>query len=128
MFVQNLNAKQQSVLLYLAKEVINADNNLHESEQDILSIIMSQVESSELLEVIRPEEIASLFDTNMSKASLLLELIGVAYADGDYHNEERALIKKYADTIGISEQQLRNLEDWVSKQLQLTLEVQKLLS
>ncbi len=128
MFVQNLNSKQQSVLLYLAKEVMEADKNLHDSEQEILTILASQVEQSVLPEAVQLEDIASLFDTSISKTSLLLELIGVAHADGDYHHEENVLIIKYADAIGISEEKLRNLEDWVSKQLQLTLEVQKLLS
>ncbi len=72
--------------------------------------------------------IRTLFDTNTSQVSLLLELIGVAHADGDYHHEENALIQKYADAMNVSKKKLLQLEGWVSKQLSLSLEVQRLLA
>lgn len=128
MFIQNLDKKQQSVLLYLAKEVMDADEKLHESELEILNILAKQTEGSVSPEVITLEEIAVLFDTNISKSSLLLELIGVAHADGDYHQEENLLIKNYAKALGVSDKKLLMLENWVSKQLELTLEVQELLA
>ncbi|HCE2475722.1 TPA: TerB family tellurite resistance protein [Vibrio parahaemolyticus] len=94
MFIQNLEPKQQSALLYLAKEVMDADDELHECEDQVLSLLMSQVDASVTPEAISLEGLSALFDTNSSKASLLLELIGVAHADGDYHHNENALIKK----------------------------------
>ncbi|KHD23736.1 hypothetical protein NM09_16810 [Vibrio caribbeanicus] len=128
MFIQNLDTKQQSALLYLAKEVMNADDQLHESEGEILSILASQVHASVSPESVSVDEMSTLFDTNASQVSLLLELIGVAHADGDYHHEENALIKKYADAMNVSEEKLLQIEGWVSKQLSLSIEVQELLA
>ncbi|HDM8167578.1 TPA: TerB family tellurite resistance protein [Vibrio harveyi] len=127
MFIQNLEPKQQSALLYLAKEVMDADDELHECEDQVLSLLMSQVDASVTLEAVSLEGLSSLFDTNSSKASLLLELIGVAHADGDYHHNENALIKKYAQFLGVTEEKLLKLENWVSKQLSLSVEAQELL-
>lgn len=128
MFIQNLDTKQQSALLYLAKEVIDADGQLHNSEEEILSILASQVDASVSPESVSLDEMATLFDTNTSQVSLLLELIGVAHADGDYHHEENALIQKYADAMNVSKKKLLQIEGWVSKQLSLSLEVQELLA
>lgn len=128
MFIQNLDKKQQSALLYLAKEVMEADDQLHESEGEILSILASQVDVSVSPESVSLDEMATLFDTNASKVSLLLELIGVAHADGDYHHEENALIQKYADTMNVSKDKLLQIEGWVSKQVSLSQEVQELLA
>ncbi|MFH0270571.1 TerB family tellurite resistance protein [Vibrio jasicida] len=127
MFIQNLEPKQQSALLYLAKEVMDADDELHECEDQVLSLLMSQVDTSVAPEAISLEGLSALFDTNSSKASLLLELIGVAHADGDYHHNENALIKKYAQFLGVTEEKLLKLENWVSKQLSLSVEAQELL-
>lgn len=128
MFIQNLDTKQQSALLYLAKEVIDADGQLHNSEEEILSILASQVDASVSPESVSLDEMVTLFDTNTSQVSLLLELIGVAHADGDYHHEENALIQKYADAMNVSKKKLLQIEGWVSKQLSLSLEVQELLA
>ncbi|EGR7942991.1 TPA: DNA repair protein [Vibrio vulnificus] len=128
MFIQNLDPKQQSALLYLAKEVIGADDDLHECEEQVLSLLMSQVDTSVTPEAISLDNLCALFDTNCSKASLLLELIGVAHADGDYHHNENALIKKYAQALDVTDEKLLKLEKWVSKQLSLSLDAQELLA
>lgn len=36
MFVQNLNSEQQGALLFLAKEVIKSDGNLHDLQLGML--------------------------------------------------------------------------------------------
>lgn len=128
MFIQNLDKKQQSVLLYLAKEVMDADNERHEREDKILSLLERQVDSLVSPEVISLDKLDIIFDSNQSKASLLLELIGVAHADGDYHHDESALIKKYAQALNVSEEKLLKLENWVSKQLSVSLEAQELMA
>jgi uncharacterized tellurite resistance protein B-like protein len=58
----------------------------------------------------------------------LLELIAVAHADGDYHNHENVLIRKYAKALNISAEKLSMLELWVSKQLSLSIEAQELFN
>ncbi|MFA0210028.1 DNA repair protein [Vibrio artabrorum] len=128
MFIQNLKPKQQSALLYLAKEVMEADDELHECENQVLNLLMSQVDTSVVPEIISLDSLSDLFDTNSSKICLLLEIIGVAHADGYYHHDENALIKKYAQVLDVTEEKLLKLESWVSKQLSLSLEAQKLLA
>lgn len=128
MFIQNLDKKQQSVLLHLAKEVVEVDGELHKHECQILSILTSQVDDSVLPRAVELNDMAALFDTNNSRISLLLELIGVAHADGYYHHEENALIQKYAEAMNISEDKLLKLKNWVSKQISLSVEVQELLA
>lgn len=128
MFIQNLDKKQQSVLLFLAREVIDVDEQLHDSEKEILTILTNQAESSASPEAIELKDLAAIFDTNISRSSLLLELIGVAHADGDYNPDENALIKKYANALDVTEEKLLKLENWVSNQLALSFEVQELLA
>ncbi|MBN6710900.1 DNA repair protein [Haemophilus haemoglobinophilus] len=127
MFVQNLNSKQQSVLLFLAKEVASADGSLDELQFGMLDILKAQSNSDVNELTVSLDELSSLFTTEREKCSLLLELIGVAHANAEYHSNEKSLIAKYAKALSLSNEKLANLEKWVEKQFALSEEVENLL-
>lgn len=127
MFVQNLNSKQQSVLLFLAKEVASADGSLDELQFGMLDILKAQSNSDVNELTVSLDELSSLFTTEREKCSLLLELIGVAHANAEYHSNEKSLIAKYAKALSLSNEKLANLEKWVEKQFALSKEVENLL-
>ncbi|STO55084.1 Tellurite resistance protein TerB [Canicola haemoglobinophilus] len=127
MFVQNLNSKQQSVLLFLAKEVASADGSLDELQFGMIDILKAQSNSDVNELTVSLDELSSLFTTEREKCSLLLELIGVAHANAEYHSNEKSLIAKYAKALSLSNEKLANLEKWVEKQFALSKEVENLL-
>lgn len=128
MFIQNLDVKQQAALLYLAKQIIDADNEVDDKEIEIFAVLKSQVDASVVPAETSLADLGNLFDSNSSKASLLLELIGVAHADGEYHAKEKSLINHYAEAMEVSSDKLEQLENWVRKQLSLSIEAQALLA
>lgn len=127
MFVQNLNSKQQSVLLSLAKEIIAADKNLTDSEAIILDELKSQVNLDVEEMNVDLTNISSLFKTGREKYSLLLELLGIAHADSEYHLDEKDLVSSYAKYLDVSSETLNELENWVEKQFALSKEIEVLL-
>lgn len=128
MFVHNLNKEQQSSLLYLAKILITIDEEQHEDELAMLGILIQQSEKGVTEKKVELEHLANLFDTEVAKSSLLLELIAVAQADGEYHPKEKDLIGDYAKNLAVEAGKLTKLEEWVGKQLALSSEVQSLLN
>lgn len=128
MFVQNLNKTQQSALLFLAREIMSADNIMHENEETFTSILRSQVEDNVSEKIVPLDELAMIFDTERAKYSLLLELIAIAKADDEYHEKEKHLIESYSNALSVSKDKLKQLENWVSKQLTLSKEAEKLLN
>lgn len=128
MFVQNLNASQQSALLYLAHEVAKADGDLHELQMGLLQIIKDQSEAGITEQEISLEMLPQVFDDNRVKGSLLLELLGVAHSNNDYDIREKELIEQYAEALDISKSKLEKLEAWVEKQLALMEEIEQLLN
>lgn len=70
---------------------------------------------------------ASIFDTPIAKYSLLLELLGIAHANNEYHLSEKDIIFKVSQALGVTNDKLQALEAWVEKQFLLTHEVQELL-
>lgn len=128
MFVNNLNPEQQSILLFLAKEIAKADGNLHEIQNRMLDILKEQSQAGVAPTPIATEDLSSFFNDKKSKYSLLLELIGVAQADKEYHITEKNLIVQYASSLGLSNDELITLENWVVKQMDLSEKAELLLN
>lgn len=124
MFVQNLNAPQQSALLYLAHEVAKADHDFNDSELGILDAIRAQSLEGIMEEAIDLTQLTTVFDTEKAKCSLMLELIGVALINEEYHQNEKKLIDQYADALNIDKNKLVLMEQWVSKQFSLFKETE----
>ena len=93
MFVQNLNPTQQEILLKLADDLMLSDGVKDQREEDLIRIIKSQcnadISSKKEFEL---SGLANLFVSKKAKVSLLLELIGLAHADGDYGKEDQTIV------------------------------------
>jgi uncharacterized membrane protein YebE (DUF533 family) len=125
MFVSNLNQIQQETLFALSKKLIAADGKIEERELALLNIIKSQcIAGISEANDSGAECLKSVYDTNASKVSLLLELIGLANADDEYGDEEKAFIKEISDALSIPQVLLDDLESWVKRQLILIKEAQ----
>ncbi|WKD24219.1 TerB family tellurite resistance protein [Pseudoalteromonas sp. KG3] len=120
MFIQNLNKAQQEILLKLANDLMISDGVIDQSEEELISFIKSQcTEDVSELEIFNLSEIKDVFDSKKAKVSMLLELIGLAHADGDYGQEEKVFINEIASVLNINEANLNELENWVRRQLDL---------
>lgn len=127
MFVQNLTAEQQSALLYLAHEVAKVDGSADELQLGMVEILTKQSEENVTEKAISNAELPTLFTTERAKCSLLLELLGVAHANEEYHLSEKDMIAGYAKELGVSSEKLNALENWVEKQFALSKEIEALL-
>lgn len=123
MFLNNLDMQQQAAFLETAKLLIEADTIISNSETELLKSLKLQCD--EALTPIDNFEVSSLnriLNTNKEKVSFLLELIAVAFIDGDYHEREESFIDEVARIIGISSKKLGALESWVIRQTALSTE------
>lgn len=122
MFIANLNSNQQSVFLALAKKLIESDGVVSSEEAEMLDTIQRQMEKGVSPLDVELETLNSVFECKKSKASMLLELLGLAYADQDYHETEKSFMRQVVNACGISENELRDMESWVVRQLSLVRE------
>lgn len=116
MFVSNLNKEQQGLLLGLSKMLINADGIVTEEEKLLLDMMKKQCASEvDVLEnpLAKIDEISFSYK---EKVSFLLEIVGVAYIDSEYQEEEKKLIKTISDKLKISYVLLEDIESWVKRQ------------
>ena len=130
MFLHILNDTQQKAFLALAKQFIESDSKLSDEEHNLLELMYA--ETGQDFDMEPPtgdvETLLQAFDTRQARAAVLLELIGVGHADNEFHAEENAFVRKVAQSFGTPEQEVREMESWVTRQMALAQEVEKFWS
>jgi tellurite resistance protein len=122
MFLSQLTPPQQDAFLQLAAQLVAVDGHFSVEEQVMLSELAISTVDWVPGEVIPIAELIEAFDEPRSQAAALLELIRLAYADGDYGTEERAFIASLAQRMAITGERLARMEAWVVRRLALMAE------
>ena len=125
MFIEKLNDRQQGILLDLGKKLIAADGNIHDKETELLNVLRAQMSPS--VQETASSNLASDFQTQESKAALLLEILGLAHADEEYHLDEKSFVSGLAKEVGLDSDTLADMESWVLRQFALVREAQQFL-
>lgn len=125
MFIEKLNDRQQGILLDLGKKLIAADGNIHGKETELLNVLRAQMSPS--VQEAASSNLASDFQTQESKAALLLEILGLAHADEEYHLDEKSFVSSLAKEVGLDSDTLADMESWVLRQFALVREAQQFL-
>lgn len=125
MFLRSLSLKQKSAFLFLANELIIADQKLDTSEKNLSNDLITEmnIDEKNLPEVKTRYDSISILNTSMSRIIALIELLGIAHIDGDYCEEERKYLSDLAESLKISKEKLLYLENWVLRQISLFNEV-----
>ena len=119
MFLNSLNPTEKDNFMKLAVAVIKADGVVEESEKQILSAYANemQIPVCNLDEQYDTDSIIKEFamtSTLQTKRIIFLELLALAFADGNYAAEEKALVQQLADAFEFDRafiEQAINLED-----------------
>ena len=119
MFLNSLNPTEKDNFMKLAVAVIKADGVVEESEKQILSAYANEMlipifnldEQCDVDSIIKEFAMTS---TPQTKRIIFLELLALAFADGIYATEEKALVQQLADAFEFDKaftEQAINLED-----------------
>ena len=113
MFLNQLSYQEKKMFLDLSIHIAKANDELAAEEKAMISAYCTEMQLPpiELYETEPLETVTSYFtlaDEHVKKI-VLLESFGLVYADGDFDNAETAMIKKFADEIGISEDMFNKL-------------------
>lgn len=128
MFVQNLNERQQGVLLHYADEVMRVDRKIDAAELMAMDMLRNQTESGVKAEDVAIEALPELFEDRLSRVSFLLELVGMGYANEDFHPEQSELITQIALVFGFHENGTREaVEQWVKDEIALMRSARQLM-
>lgn len=127
MFLSQLTPPQQESFLQLAAHLVAVDGVITPEEQNMLAQLAVGAEDWVPQTALPVASLVLAFDSSRSRAAALLELIGLAYADTVYAEEERAFIDDLARRMEISPARVSLMESWVIRQLALAEEGHALL-
>lgn len=119
MFLNLLNTTEKSNFMKLAMAVIKADGIIEDSEKQILLAYANemQIHICNIEEQVDTEKIIKEYAMNstvQTKRIVFLELLALAFADGNYAIEEKTLIQQLANAFDIDRtfiEKAINLED-----------------
>ena len=119
MFLNLLNSTEKENFLKLAVAVIKADGVIDDSEKQIQSAYANemQINICNIEEQVDTEKIIKEYAMNstvQTKRIVFIELLALAFADGNYAIEEKTLIQQLANAFDIDRvfiEKAINIED-----------------
>jgi hypothetical protein len=130
MFLTLLNDRQKTAFLALAGRVIRSDARLSLDENGLRDLINREMGLPRDL-AIQPAEIKDVvkeFDSRNPRIAVLLELLGLAYSNGDCSKESKRMIEQIAAEFAVSDSELLAMENWALRQLALACEATEFFS
>ncbi len=131
MYLNKLNDKEKIAFMAFARLVQSADRNVSEDEEIMIKGYYHEMNLfGEREEKYSVEELIDIFNgsTIENKKIIIFEAIGLAYADGVYDESEKNLIGKIANGIGITNDVMSKLDDYVLKYIVLVAEINDMIN
>lgn len=113
MFIELLTEEEQKIFLELALELEKVAEERCEVTKQKLDTFVSRIvkESGGDIEELNVDVVR--LERPLAKRVVLLELITLGYASGEYCDRERAYLRDVASKIGVDTEGLEQIEDWV---------------
>ena len=128
LFVQNLNDRQQCVLLHYADAVMRADNRIDSSELVAIDMLRNQAHPGASPEEVPIDKLGGIFRNRIGRVSFLLELIGIGHVNEDLDPRQSELIERIAEAWDMqADGTLAAASQWVADQLDLMKRARELM-
>lgn len=116
MFLSMLDNDQQRAFAVLANRMVAADGTVNVEEREALRRLRAELRVTDSDLEDRDESVlAAVFDSRRAKVVALLELLGLAYSDREFHLDEQSMITAVAHEMAISADDLGRLNRWVQE-------------
>lgn len=115
MFLKDLNENQQKLFLGIARDLIEADNNISSQEKAMIASLSAEMGQNELIRNPADEVVRDFFPDKISRVAVMLELIGLSACDGNFSVEEDKIIQRIQKIFAMSDDDIKAYRDWVRK-------------
>ncbi len=129
MLLSLLTDKQKEACFCLAHNVAVSDGELSAGERVLMEEMRREMglDSSFEPHYLDVEGMERLFDTRKSRATVLISLIRLGYADGAFEIEEQSFLRVLSKLFEISESEFVLIENWVRRLIALEREANAFL-
>ena len=124
MLLSLLTDEQKEAFFCLAHDVVVSDGDLTPGEQAMMEEMRREMGLASDFEphYLGVEGMEQLFDTKKTRATVVISLIRLGYADGAFEIEEQSFLKLLCKTFEISESEFVLIENWVRRLIALERE------
>lgn len=127
MFLNQLSEKEKMAFVNLCIHAAKANGEFAEAEKEMIEQYCKEMNINFLMleEVMPMEKIESLYQEsdNSTKRIVILELLGLLYADGVYDASENKFVNGFVNNIGATENDIKTQEALLKRYLDLTQEM-----
>lgn len=115
MFLKDLNPHQQKLFLGLARELIEADEEVSAQEAEMIAALSAEIGQPELIRNPSDDVLKQFFPDKNSRVAIMLELISLASCDGNFSDEEAKIINRLKNIFSMTDEDIKTYADWVKK-------------
>lgn len=120
MFLNMLTIEEKGAFAELAEKMIQADGIEIGRETAALAALKAEMGiSGSVGDDHSLSELAEVFASKRSKIAALLELMGLGYSDTSFSVDEESLVTNVASAMGVSPEELAEVEAWVKDHVAL---------
>ena len=129
MYLSRLNQEEKEYFLELAHYMANSDKDFSRIEQDVIKNYCQEMGVEKYKKKsIDIDNIIRYFSRNTTKNIVMLEILALAFMDGNYNLEEKKTISKIQQAFGFSDEKLRNFVQWVKNVINIYKEGEQLVN
>ena len=127
--LDQLTPNEQTALMELLITLAKADGAMEDLESEILDQYADiiDVDFDALNGELPLEEILPQFESPTSKVIAVQELLRLSHLDGVFADEEKNLIQDIAQRLGVPDELLKKLDEWVVEGLNWSWRGEELL-
>jgi uncharacterized tellurite resistance protein B-like protein len=121
MFLNLLTEEQKKTFMALATRVMMADDQTDPREERLFSAMRQEMGLWQEFRLPQGslEDLAASFPDKKSRGVVMLELLGLVYADDRFATQEQKLLRGLANLFEISQETADNMEAWVLQHKEL---------
>ncbi len=132
MFLNQLNKKEKETFMSLSVHMANANKIIADEEKEMIQEYCREMGlvSFDIKDAIPMEDVLGVFqqsDLHIRKV-VLFEILGLAYADGEYENSEDAFVIQFAKAIGLSKETVEEYETLLLEYLGILKKIVQIVS
>ncbi|MCK5863138.1 MAG: TerB family tellurite resistance protein [Candidatus Hydrogenedentes bacterium] len=130
--IEMLTQEEKQALLELMACLVRADGRVRDVERELLAgyaelFHIQWIDGSCNCDIDLLDSLAAQFQRPESRVIVLQELLQLAHLDGFFNKDEKSLIIRVATLMGVPENFLKKIDEWVLQGIEWTLRGEELL-
>ncbi len=129
MYLERLNRREKEMIIELAFHGANYNKDFSKPQQNLIENYKREMDLAYYrIEEKEFEDIVSVFDNDVIRNTVFLEIFALILSDNKFDNEEQDFIKKLQTSFSISDAKRDKFQQWIQDFIKLFAQGQELIN